>query len=744
MRTAALWDEWVEEDPLGDALSALVAGASVVDGVPFLTDVLDGARLVVLIRFGDVWTDVTTDVLYEPSPLTATIGRGSASGVAPPAKASLTLVNPDRRYSQFDPLSPNWPYVRENAVLWVRLFVAGQYFTRFYGEIKGFKQGHDITGKYSIVNVTAAGIGQRLGQRTAPLRSPLHRAVVRSGPVAYWSLEEPSGAAQGYSAVAGVQPLQLVVLPAPKFGAVPQPGSADIADFATGGMLSAAVPKVAVPASWRVEWVGRYQPAGNPVSPAFAEPLYWTTSGTATGNEWYVIAKADGTIRVSFTNAVVGTGDTSLIAGAVNVYDGAARHYRVDVTQVGGSQQVDFYINGVLQATDSSAAGTIGMVTSVVTIPIGVVDNTSNPSIGHIAVWAQYAAPTIDTVAAATGYAGETPYARLARICAEEGIPFSTVDYYVSAVTMGPQGVDSLMSILRECELADAGFLYDGLSDGFRLQGISQRYDQFSRLTVDGTTGELAPLFEALPDDYGRVNRSTVRRKNGGTATVEDTDGPLGTDAIGVYDAGLPQPVNYADDSALPHRANWELHKGSGRPGFRYPSVSLNLRNSPNLIYTNPTTGWLTITPGLMLTVTQPFTAQNPGEDIRLVVEGWTETLTPKTWGVTPNCSRQDAYDVFKIGDSRLGRLRSAGANLVDGVGTGATALTVASTGKPWIDSATYPGMFPFDVEISGIQVTVAAIAGTASPQTFTVTGVSKTLDAGDPVQLWRSGVLRL
>jgi hypothetical protein len=39
-----------------------------------------------------------------------------------------------------------------------------------------------------------------------------------------------------------------------------------------------------------------------------------------------------------------------------------------------------------------------------------------------------------------------------------------------------------------------------------------------------------------------------------------------------------------------------------------------------------------------------------------------------------------------------------------------------------WVDSATYATDFPFDITINGEQMTVTAITGTASPQTFTVT----------------------
>jgi hypothetical protein len=786
---AALWDEWVDEDPLAwpdivySQNPAPSGGGSAVDGVPLLTDVLTDARLVVLIRFGSTWTDVTTDVQYLPQPLSIAPGRPNESGVAPPAKASLTLLNPDRRYSQFDPLSPNWPYVRENAILWVRVFVGGQYFTRFYGEIKGFKQGHDLTGRYSIVSVTAAGITQRLGLRTAPLKSPLTRAISRATPqpAAYWALEDGVNTTAPAPATSGTQAGSTSGTGV-KFGSEGPVGSVSGMELiSTTRGSSAFVPTSSVTFPLSVAsgstFVGlsfwfKCDPLANAqsgLSEGYAS-LAWMNGVGGDINSIFIEA-TNGPSSVTSPNVHVWiySGSTyradlqPFTPTIVDPLDGEWHNLQVRLTQSGGNVVVDLYYDNVKVATTTLVGRTIGSFERVNFPGVGAPTTTSwgayyrDPAFvasdegglpvnyGQLAVWTDATMP--NTYQAGLGYVGESPYDRLVRVCAEEGIPFETVGYYVSSVTMGPQGVDSLMNIIRECELADAGFLYDGLSEGLQLQGISQRYDQFSRLTVAGDAGELKPPFEPLPDDYGRINRMTVRRKNGSSATVEDTDGPLGKDAVGLYDASLPQPVNYEDDSLLTFRAAWEVHKGSGRPGFRYPSVTLNLRDTPSLIYSNSVTGWLTVIPGLMLTVTQPFTAQNPGEDIRLCVEGWTETITPKSWEVTANCSRQDVYDVFKIEDSTLGRLRG-GQTLAGSVGIGASALSVATPAGEVLTTttATNPVDFPLYIEVSGIKVKVTGIAGTSSPQTFTVdpTTVTKNLNAGDSVAPWRPGVIAL
>lgn len=70
-----------------------------------------------------------------------------------------------------------------------------------------------------------------------------------------------------------------------------------------------------------------------------------------------------------------------------------------------------------------------------------------------------------------------------------------------------------------------------------------------------------------------------------------------------------------------------------------------------------------------------------------------------------------------------------------------ATSLSVAITSGPrWVDSATYPAEFPFDITVGGERMRVTAVTGTTSPQTFTVTrstnGVVKAQSAGTDVRL--------
>jgi hypothetical protein len=228
-------------------------------------------------------------------------------------------------------------------------------------------------------------------------------------------------------------------------------------------------------------------------------------------------------------------------------------------------------------------------------------------------------------------------------LCDEQGETYATVGTYDPIVTMGPQTQQSLMALLRECEQADAGFLYDGLSQGLQYQGVAARYNQGSVLSLNAATGQVMPDFLPTADDFGRVNVAIASRTNGGSATLTDEDGPLGSDNVGVYDNQVT--INSETDAYLPDRAGWMLHQGT-LVGYRYPSLSLNLRKTPS-----KAADWLAVTPGKAITISPPYSTQFDGDDINLVVEGWTEQLAKLVWEVSPiNCSRQDSYQVAVYG----------------------------------------------------------------------------------------------
>ena len=110
------------------------------------------------------------------------------------------------------------------------------------------------------------------------------------------------------------------------------------------------------------------------------------------------------------------------------------------------------------------------------------------------------------------------------------------------------------------------------------------------------------------------------------------------------------------------------------------------------------------------------------------------------------NCVPESPYQVGLIDDA-VKRLDSNYTTLAADITSGATSFTVAiSAGALW---TTVAGDLPFDIRVGGEVMTVGAVAGASSPQTFSsvtrsVNGVVKAHLAGAPVHVAYPFVLPL
>jgi len=128
------------------------------------------------------------------------------------------------------------------------------------------------------------------------------------------------------------------------------------------------------------------------------------------------------------------------------------------------------------------------------------------------------------------------------------------------------------------------------------------------------------------------------------------------------------------------------------------------------------------------------------GGDISQQVIGIQETLTFFEHKITFVCQPESPYHVGIIESTR----KNSGASFIsqDMTPTGISVnVSVPSGSAVWTNSAASPTDFPFDVIVGGERMTVTAITGTASPQTFTVTravnGVVKTHQNNDSIDLF-------
>jgi hypothetical protein len=497
------------------------------------------------------------------------------------------------------------------------------------------------------------------------------------------------------------------------------------------------------------------------------QPLFYMTTTNSTVPTWSLQINETGDLRLigqSSSGTTVRTGDT--VGFNMN---GAARFLSVVFDNNGSALDTTITtmdpLGGVGLYDQTFSSTNIGVLTDMDVIGPDFSEKgtgTSNGLIAHISV--QNSATDIGASTTKNvwrGLPGETVINRLTRLCNNHGIALSVLDSAVAenasiADTMGPQYYDTLTTLIRECETTGQGVLYDGL--GIGLTYVTKRRREANAngpatLTIDASAGQLMEPFQPVDDDQVTINHCDVSKRNGATTTYIDTSGPLGADVIGDYSTSLN--VNPNSDVDLIHYAQWTVARGT-QQGYRYPTISFALETNASLI-----PGWLACTPQARVDVTNVVSVrrQHPDERIRLLLEGWHEEIGAFTWRVTANTSSALPWNVVVLaaatgstGDG-ICHLDTDGSQLNASAAQGATSLSVkTNTGPRWVTNAEDADSFPFDLDVGGCKVTVTAISGTTSPQTFTLaapglpramTG-STTVGAGTPVQVWRPPVFGL
>lgn len=733
--------------------------ASPAGGMPFLTGVLGdpNAAIVVEAAFGAdlkgnpalwTWYDITTDVRQAGGQgvSISPMGRADEASQAQPAGCVLQVDNTTGDYTANHPGSKWWPFVRRNTPIRVRLYVYGQMDLQYQGYINGWLPSWDITGNLAVVTVSASGILRRLNQGKTPLRSPLYRAVSRLGPYAWWPLEEGDSAAQaasGLSAGRAMTPSGTV-----GFGKTSTlAGAASVVEVASGATLTGPITPTAfdfLPGVGTIAvdlWVKLYAEGTNATTLQLADLISTPAGGLP---EFQVQASNSGTPRFLFlakdpTGGTIITlnSGTGTPGSSVNPFDGGWHNVYVTMAQSGGNVLFSLYVDGALADTATA------FLYSLLSLHSATLMNQLSAGVSGTATFSSlaifYVLPASILYQAGVGYVGETATARLARLCLEQGVPIDIVG--ASDTLMGPQGMDTFLNLIRECETTDDGLLYDGLGPGLGYITRQSRYDRPAALILDMAADppQVGDPFEPKDDDQRNRNLVKVDRRNGSSATYEDSTGPLGTDAIQDYDASVT--VNTPDDSGLLFRAAWEVRKGTV-DGYRYPTLAFDLAATPALAR-----AWLAARladRADVLNVASKATQHPPGT-ISQLMQGYTTFLSPFDWTVVANCSPFEPWRVAAIEASiteYCWRLDSAASTLAQAYPAGSTSIQVAvADGYLWSTAA---ADYPRDLDIGGVKVTATAVSGASSPQTFTVTATAYPLSGGAAVRLWRPPTLAL
>jgi hypothetical protein len=611
---------------------------------------------------------------------------------------------------------------------------------RFHGEVASLPQQWDPSGADIWAPVTAGGLLRRLGSgQQAPVISPMRRAILaQSGtlyPAAYWPCEDLAGATSAGSATGG-----------------PAMNVSGTASFAadSGFACSAAIPQ------WNGSaWYGAV-PSYTPNGALVVRFLLHSTSAppdntvmcrviaTGTVQEFSVHYRTGGALELEGWDS---QGNNLFDTGAVSfAVDNALLWVSMEMQQSGSKIQYSITTLAPGAASASTFSGTLANATvgRVLQVQVNPFQKSGTVAMGHIQ--AQGAWQSLFGLSQPlNAFTGEAAGDRFARLCSENGVPGRVYGAPATTVAMGAQAIDTLVNLLQACETADMGQIYEppqALGLGYRTQ--ASLYSQSPAVTLDYAQDHLDFPLTPTDDDQFTVNDVTVNRDNGSGYRQALNDGSamsISPPPVGVGDYENSYSLSLASDSQLPDAAGWLLHRGTVNEE-RYPVAGVNVANT-DLTSMVPVIAGVQI--GDYLQIVNPPSWLPPGS-INQIAYQFTEDLGDFAWRIAWNCVPESPYEVGIYGDAVYGRLDTDGSTLATACGTTDTSLRVTSPGAIW---TTQTGDFPFDVTIGGEQMTVAAISGSGSTQTFTlaarsVNGVVKAHAAGEAVNLTHPAILAM
>lgn len=619
---------------------------------------------------------------------------------------------------------------------------------RFAGEVSEWPQAWDTTMRYPTVAVVASGPLRRLSAGGGPLDSAARRYISAQSPYAYWTLEDGAAAIAGVNYANGGPPMQAIQ------GSNNGVGTVKWAQDST--LLGGGPAPVLTQGSQLYAWI---DPTGIAAAQAwtvtFAAKINRTSATTlifsgAGPFQVSINLFTDGSTNVYLTQSAGATLMTSQAALGADAIDGIWHSYAITAALSGGNVVVTLNRDGT-ETTGSTAVGSQGFL-AVAQLVFPTPATADQYSFAHVAVFGSDIGINSRTniYSALFGWRQELALTRLKRLCAEEGLEFGyddSVDFAFTA-QMGPQRQQTLVQLLQECVNTDCGELVESRgSFGFHYHTHASMDNRRTTCTLSLSGGQVAPPFMPVDDDQYTRNSVTVTAPDGSSFRYQKTTGALSTAAppagAGEYDASAS--ANAFFSYVIRNIAAWLVGLGTvDKP--RYPTLRAN-RANPEVV----ATGWSGAFGTLLLTdlvdkvVVTGMTPSKLYDDAQLTVIGMTELLHTQRHELSFVCTPEEPRHVGVVANAASpqttdSRMDTGGSTVNTGINSVVTSMSVATTAGNQIWT-TVAGDFPFDILVGGERMTVTAITGSSSPQTFTVTrsvnGVAKSQAAGTDVRLF-------
>jgi len=682
------------------------------------------------------WTDITAYWL-KADDLTIQRGVQNEFDTFQASRITFTLNNSDGRFTTTNPAGAWYGTWGLNTPIRVSINATGSYVSRGICFVSQINHAWPLVKEtLAVVRITADGPIRRINAGR-PLRSFLYRTSRggATGPIEYWPMEEAAGTVQFSSAVGGLPLSTQGSLTAGSFSGFP--GSEPIAVVPVNTSFAATVRPYTSPSP--NQWLWQFVMYLPNVVGGTVPFVYMYSTGTVQLWRFTLAPGAPDTILLQGYNSagteVLGAAPTSFINNntGAEAYNQPAG-LQLIVAQNGSNIDWTYYVytnqGGV--GAGGSVAGTLGNTTK---FAFGAGALLADAAVGHLAA-------VIDGIGLSnqnlTGAAGDEAWSRwLTLVNTVPGAIGDGAGPVAVNTVLGEEQSGDTGTLLRQIIEADLGVGYERTDSHIYLQPRYNLYNQAVALSLDFDQHHVALPWLPVEDDQKLRNDWTVSRFGGGTAryTLPKVD-PTSVDfdpTVAVYEDQAT--VNLFADSDLPFHAQWRVHLGNAATQ-RYPQLSINLARNPSLA-----AAWLSTDIGERIQIANPL-QQLPPDPLDLLLVGYIETfyLHGTAWKADLNCVDYRPYEVFKIEDTRLGRLDSADSTLL------AAATSSATTLRIWTDTTLGPlwtTTTGYDLEIAGERITPTAVsssaisfvtAGTATHgnNASVVPGMPASIQAGD------------
>lgn len=621
---------------------------------------------------------------------------------------------------------------------------------RMSGEVPSWPPTRDLSGNDTVVELEPTDLTRRMDAGNKPIDSALLRFIRSEGPIECWPLTDGREATFARSLVGGRNMIQRLGSTDTLFN-FSQESLAEwiepvmqVLPDTTGSIFGQVPNSTAAASKWSVDLFMRG--GGNESAGGFL--IYDRGEGTDADNQFSVFMVFNGNLDSLATTYTL-QGETSssialLTAGAgANIYDENLHHIRLTMDPSGANTNWEMYIDGSL-LDSGTLAGIIVKAVSKVELRAGFLtladqDMTSR-AFGYVTYWDGTGPTAFQMWDAATGFQGDRAGERITRLATESGYTATVAGETIYQRQMGIQDRKKLLELLNEANKTNFGY-FVGARDRLELihRGQSTLWNQPPGVTLDFSSGVISSPFKPVDDDKLTENDVSVQREFGASPARQVLEsGALSVqefpDGVGRYDKQYTYSL-YTDDQA-DQVAHMRLHLGT-YDGVRYTRITLNLAN-PRV--------YQMIDDVLRIDVGDKIRLSNVPEDhgpddVDVLVQGYTEEAGPTAWKITFNCIPAEPWNAAITNSATYGTVDTAGCQLNEALTETETDVDVLTTATHrWVDSATYPTDFPFDVRTGGEVMRVTACTGTTTSQTFTVTravnGVRKTHSSGQDIRL--------